>query len=104
MRDIERFGPYGIKRRVLDVQTDLSDFIGKRHKRVVEYTGGWPEEESPRLAVVDTERAICGGEVEEIVVSYLFVRYFCSPYKRVDFIRLWLMRSPCCISLPGLGS
>jgi hypothetical protein len=34
MRDIERLGPYGIKRRVLGIKTNLSDFIGKRHKRV----------------------------------------------------------------------
>lgn len=63
--------------------------LEKDTKEWLEYTGGWPdEEESPQRAVVDTERAICEGEVEEIVVSYLFVRYFCSPYKRVDFIRL----------------
>ena len=32
-------------------------------------------------------RAICGGEVGETVVSYIFVRYLYSPYKCVDFIR-----------------
>jgi hypothetical protein len=64
--------------------------------------GVWTaEEESPRLeAVTDTVRAICGGEVGETVVSYIVVHYFCSPYKRVDFLRLLLMRSPCCILLP----
>jgi hypothetical protein len=58
-------------------------------KESLEYIAGvWrAEEESPRLAA-DTVRAICGGEVVETVVSYLFVRYSCSPYKRVDFICL----------------
>ena len=31
------------------------------------------------------------GEVKETVVSYIFVCYFGSPYKRVDFIRSLLM-------------
>jgi len=72
----------------------------------LEYIAGiWiTAEKSPWLAMADTVRATCGGEVEETVVSYLFVRYFCLPYKCVDFIRLLLMRSPCCISLPGLSA
>ena len=37
-------------------------------------------------AVVDPVKAICEGEVGETVVSYIFVRYFCSPYKHVDFV------------------
>ena len=34
------------------------------------------------------------GEVGETVVSYIFVRYFCSPYKRVDFARSSLVSLP----------
>ena len=51
--------------------------------------GVWPVEEgSPRLAtVVDKVRALCGSEVGETVVSYIFVRSFGSLYKRVDFRR-----------------
>jgi len=53
----------------------------------------WPDaERSLRLAVVvDPVKAICGGEVGETVVSYIFVRYFCASYKRVDTIYSLLM-------------
>ena len=50
-------------------------------------------------AVTDTVRAICGVRSGDSCVLHscpLFL--FC--HKRVDFIRLLLMRSPCCILLP----
>jgi hypothetical protein len=51
--------------------------------------GVWPVEEgSPRLAAAgDPVRARSGSEGGETVVSYIFVRYFGSLYKRVDFRR-----------------
>jgi hypothetical protein len=65
--------------------------LEKDTKESLGYIAGvWTaEEESPRLeAVIDTVRAIYGGEVGETVVSYIVVHYFCLPYKRVDLIRL----------------
>jgi hypothetical protein len=58
-----------------------------------------PRRESPRLAeVADIAMGNMWSEIGETVVSYIFVHYFCWPYKRVDFIRLLL------ISLRAYGS
>lgn len=61
--------------------------LEKDTKESLEYIADvWPaEEEGSRLAAVaDTVRVIYGGEVGEIVASYIFVHYFRPPYKRVD--------------------